>query len=629
MPPAPAQPTSHPALAISRSGFAGIGTTNGDGAVIFGISDINNPWLVAMDPGNGNYKTFGGGPYNSQVLATGISSPAVWYNNYLYVVDNAGNLYCFDPNANLIKAQYFYAPTASDISSIAAANGDYIYAMENNHTKLGVFDEAGGSTPLIQEGGWGPGNGDTMYSPSLVDNGFFANIYLCGGMGNLYSIAFGFNLPNIVSSDGSGFVSPDGLFYGAEFTGTGLPPYSAVIADVGTDHLLAAWTNNAGQNNMGGIEYWTPVNLTTQASFTENQSTLSPITDVLPNATVYLIAIPSPLSGIQGVTYQDTSGPATWAPYSPASNGAMSPGKDNSQGYPSYWYVGPLTAPSTAGTYTMTVTATDESNQTATATATLTVQNTIQQGTATLVNGQYLQTISYGLPGGFDTNHDPRPCPYLTGNLYNASATQTKLGDNIQCVEDIPSTDILSKAPNPMPGQAHLDGINWGEWQVKYNDNGEPQLYVVDGTDTQTLNYPQGSMGPAPDYDTLINYVTSDLADENGSGGSGNMEAQFSFKENWAGYLAHGDNYSITTDPWNGKTTEDLTNPITGYTVSSQAWVTAIYEYDPPPPPQGSTPPPEYFPEAVQYNSTVPLEIIGTDDYAIPTVGGSELYEWY
>ena len=92
------------------AGFAGIGTTNGDGAVMFGISGITNPWLVAMDPGNGNYKTFGGGPYNSQVLAAGISSPCVWYNNYLYVVDNAGNLYCFDPNANLVKAQYFYAP---------------------------------------------------------------------------------------------------------------------------------------------------------------------------------------------------------------------------------------------------------------------------------------------------------------------------------------------------------------------------------------------------------------------------------------------------------------------------------------------------------------------------------------
>ena len=147
--------------------------------------------------------------------------------------------------------------------------------------------------------------------------------------------------------------SDDGLFYGAEFTGTGLPPYSAVIADVGTDHLLAAWTNNAGQNNMGGIEYWTPVDLTTQASFTENQSTLSPVTYVLPNATVYLIATPSPLSGIQGVAYQDADSPATWTPYTPAPNGSMFAGTDNSQGYPSYWYVGPLTAPSTAGTYTM------------------------------------------------------------------------------------------------------------------------------------------------------------------------------------------------------------------------------------------------------------------------------------
>lgn len=608
-------------------GFDGIGT-NGDGAVVFGVSGISDPWMIAMDPATGKVATFGGGPGQQQILATGVSSSAIYSSGgHLYVTDNAGNLYCFNQDGSLLKADYVGGTTADNISNIALG-GNYLYAVQDGLTRIYAYDRANTGNPLQQEGSWAPGNGDQMYSPSLVyspqDN--YSNIYLGSSSGALYSLAFG-TPPAILTSDGSGEFINQYDFFGDAFSGTPLQPYGTVLADCGSDHLLAAWTNSAGQSGTGGIEYWAQSPYSAKAYFTQNVSSGTPVTYVLPSASVTLIANTIPVDTTTGVQYQDTSG-VTGANWGPSAAGSMIAGPNDKNGMPSYWYM-PLTAPSNPGKYTITVTATDSANQTATATATLTVENTIHNGSSTMVNGQYLQVISYGLPGGYDNAHDPRPCPYLTGNLYNAGATETKLGDYIHCQEIIPDSDILGKAPNPMPGKAKLDGIYWGEWQVEY-ENGWPHLYTISGTSPPTITYPKGSMGPAPDYETLINYPTTQMFEENSTemGGS-NMEAQFNTKEDWAGFKPHGNNYEITTNPWNGKTTEDLINPITGYSVSSQAWVTALYEYDPPPPPKGPAPPPDYFPEAVQYNSTVPLEIIGTDIYIIPTTGGSELYEWY
>lgn len=426
------------------------------------MSGVTNPWLVTMDPATGQVKTFGGGPGQSQVLATGISSSPVWSGNYLYVPDNAGNLYVFDSNGDLVKAAYVGGNVADDISNIALG-ANYVYAMEDGLTRLYVYDRAESGSPLEQEGSWAPGNGDKMYSPSLVYSQVddYSNVYLGSNSGALYSMAYG-TTPAIVTSNESGFFATDQYFFGDEFSGTPLQPYGTVLADAGSNHLLAAWTNNAGQSGTGGIEFWAEGTYTAKAFFTQNISTMTPVSYVLPNASVTLIAETNPVDTTTEVDYQDASN-ADWTP-SPA--GVMQPGPNDQQGFPSYWEMN-LTAPSQPGTYTMTVTAKNSAGQTAQATATLEVQDVIHHGSATMVNGQYLQVISYGLPGGFDNGHDPRPSPYLTGNLYNAGAAETKLGDHIHCEEVIPASDILSKAPPP--GRAHLDGINWGEWQVAYD----------------------------------------------------------------------------------------------------------------------------------------------------------------
>jgi hypothetical protein len=605
-------------------GFDGIGT-NGDGAVVFGVSGINDPWMVAMDPATGKVATFGGGPGQSQVLATGISSSPVWSGNHLYVADNAGDLYVFNPDGSLLKALYVGGTTADDISNIALGE-NFVYAMEDGLTRLYVYDRADNGPPLQQVGSWAPGNGDQMYSPSLVystvDN--YSNIYLGSSSGALYSMAYQ-NTPAIITSDESGFYSTSQYFFGVEFAGTPLQPYGTILADCGADHLLVAWTNDAGQSGTGGVEYWAPGTYSVKAWFTQNVSSRTPVTYVLANSSVILVAETDPVDDTNQVMDAAGAGSSGWL--TNPTGYYMWQGPNDPQGFPWYWYA-TITAPSQPGTYNVVVTATDLAGVTAQTTVQLTVENTIHSGSSTMVNGQYLQMISYGLPGGFDNGHDPRPSPYLTGNLYNAGAVETKLDDHIHCQEIIPDSDILGKAPNPMPGKARLDGIYWGEWRVQY-ENGYPHLYVVNGTTTPTITHPKGSFGPAPDYETVISYPTGPMFVENGTetGGS-DMEAQITFKEDWAGFFPHGNNYYITTNPWNGKKTEDLINPITGYSVSSQTWVTALYEYDPPAPPKGPAPPPEYFPEAVQYNSTVPLSIIGTDIYIIPTAGGSEMYNW-
>ena len=597
------------------------------GTILFGV-DANYPndvpRMVSMDPTTGQYTEFG----NSHILYGISSSPAVAGNGHIYVPDKFGGIYKFSalPPFDFGAENLDYVPPnpssgSLDISNICVdeTDGD-VWAVENHYTELAILDiDTLNEIALIpsSKAGIDLGAVSSVESNSGM-NGFFNSYY--GGYGVIHT--------DVQFNRGTGSLS-----FGT--ISSLLPPFSSVVPDFGPNQWIAAWTNKNNVNGEPSIQLFVPCSYQLKAFFTQDTTTYTPVTQVLPNSSVTLVA--NPLPG--GITQSaDADFPSNWGlPGNQA-------GLKETASSPETWTVN-LTAPSQPGTYTVTVNGYSDpnyQNKLGIATTTLTVVDTIHNGNVTEEgNCKYLHVVSYGMGPQYAPPYDPttgnwpppntldpRPCPDFSGNTYGYGnmqdgTVQTKLADTVACRFVVPVNDLKAQIGTTPKGD-FLGGV-WGQWYVYWTKYG-PTLRMVSGTDKVTLQHPRGQLSQGPDYTTLIDYPTDEMTKQ---GGGNYLVATYWFKENWAGFKPQGpyvrqDSFgNWLTDPANGRKTQYLQYPINGYSVSAHAWVSLIWEYQPP-----KAQYPTYSIYSFDLYDTVPLTITGTDVWIVPTTGGSDLFGW-
>ncbi|MFZ5590936.1 MAG: hypothetical protein ACOY81_03905, partial [Bacillota bacterium] len=267
-----------------------------NGTILFGV-DANypndTPRMVSFDPRTGHYYEFGMG----KILYGIASSPAVANDGHFYVPDKFGGIYKFSAYApfNFVASNTSFIPRYPSSGNLNIANICVdetelraIWAIEEHYTKLAVLDMDTLETLTT----FGPNEFGTDLKAVTV---IASNQSSTGGYGVLSG-----------SKNGQTYIYSDLKFqksnnsYSYAAISANVPPYASVVPDFGPSRWIVCWTNKNPVNNSPAIQLFIPTNYKIKAFFTQDTTTLTPVTEVLPNENITLVAKPEP----SGVTYQ-------------------------------------------------------------------------------------------------------------------------------------------------------------------------------------------------------------------------------------------------------------------------------------------------------------------------------------
>lgn len=350
-------------------------TVVGNGAAVFGVDAAQSGKyrLILMNPATGSHKSIYTDQNGSPIFYGPIDSSPVVVDKTkfpsapvpdgtIFVPDQGAAVYELSADGSYMaddtSAMDQYNPCIANI----AVDGENVIWVGKGHTTLNTthietFGGGGDSYQLTNFVG--------LNSPAVVRNGSADTLFLASTSSTGLAVMNPMNTSDLSVQFQNNKYTPQKLY--AQTLGSVTPNYTSVAADVGTDstdgsqlHYIATWTN-AGFDDMGSVELWTPAPLGYSVTATATPNIVNS------GEQVFIQAVPSPEGITKSITAHVTDGGKNTID--------LTLGKTWTS--PEKWSQA-LTAPNNytgaEDQYTVNVTATSTWGQTATATTNFTVE---------------------------------------------------------------------------------------------------------------------------------------------------------------------------------------------------------------------------------------------------------------